>query len=77
MVTAAVWVDGCAAVSSGSAAADTSAPDDLRMDAAEGLAELQTPPALELLQNLARGPDSELAQLCRELLAEVASAHAD
>ena len=54
------------------AAADTSAPDDLRMDAAEGLAELQTPPALELLQNLARGPDSELAQLCRELLAEVA-----
>ena len=51
--------------------------DDLRMDAAEGLAELGTPNALELLKKLASAePSSELSQLCRELLAEVA-AHAD
>jgi HEAT repeat protein len=47
--------------------------DDLRMDAAEGLAELGTPGALESLKKLAEG-ESELAQLCRELLAEVAAA---
>lgn len=51
-------------------AADESAPDDLRMDAAEGLAELQTPPALDLLRKLASG-DSELSRLCQELLLEV------
>jgi len=55
------------------------APEDLRMDAAEGLAELQTPAALELLAKLAGAPDSELSQLCQELLVEVAQAqaHAD
>jgi HEAT repeat protein len=50
------------------------APDDLRMDAAEGLAELGTPAALELLQKLAAGEPPELAQLCRELLVEVEAA---
>jgi HEAT repeat protein len=48
--------------------------DDLRMDAAEGLAELDTPKALELLKKLAEDDSSELSQLCRELLAEVAAA---
>ncbi|MFN2546450.1 MAG: HEAT repeat domain-containing protein [Myxococcales bacterium] len=47
--------------------------DDLRMDAAEGLAELGTPIAMELLKKLAEGEGSELSQLCRELLAEVAA----
>ena len=46
--------------------------DDLRMDAAEGLAELASPAALELLRKLAAEP-SELGQLCRELLVEVAA----
>ena len=56
-------------------AGDAEAADDLRMDAAEGLAELGTPSALELLQKLAAAPDlPELAQLCQELLAEVAAA---
>ena len=50
--------------------------DDLRMDAAEGLAELATEPALALLKTLASGEPSELTQLCQELLAEVAAAHA-
>jgi HEAT repeat protein len=51
-------------------------PDDLRMDAAEGLAELATPASLELLKTLASGAPSELAGLCQELLGEVAAAQA-
>ncbi len=48
--------------------------DDLRMDAAEGLAELGTPTALELLKKLAeQGEPAELKQLCQELLVEVAA----
>jgi HEAT repeat protein len=54
-------------------ASDPDAPDDLRMDAAEGLAELGTPAALEKLQSLAAGDASELAVLCQELLAEVSA----
>ena len=50
---------------------DEDAPEDLRMDAAEGLAELGTPAALDLLRKLARGQDGELKQLCEELLLEV------
>jgi HEAT repeat protein len=45
--------------------------EDLRMDAAEGLAELGTQPALELLKKLAAQEPGELAQLCQELLLEV------
>ena len=56
-------------------AGDDQAPEDLRMDAAEGLAELQTPAALELLQKLASAETSELSQVCQELLLELA--HAD
>jgi hypothetical protein len=41
------------------------------MDAAEGLAELGTEAALELLGKLASAQEEELAQLCRELLVEV------
>jgi len=53
-------------------AGDEGAAEDLRMDAAEGLAELATPAALELLQKLAAaGAPEELKQLCVELLAEV------
>lgn len=52
-------------------AGDPHAPEDLRMDAAEGLAELGTEPALELLRKLAAGDPSELTQLCQELLVEV------
>jgi HEAT repeat protein len=51
--------------------ADPDAPEDLRMDAAEGLAELATPAALDLLKQLAQGEPSELSQLSQELLAEV------
>ena len=52
-------------------AGDPDAPDDLRLDSAEGLAELGTPAALDLLRQLAaEGPD-ELRQLCQELLVEV------
>jgi HEAT repeat protein len=48
--------------------------DDLRMDAAEGLAELGTPAALDLLKKLAeQGEPDELKQLCQELLVEVAA----
>ncbi len=54
-------------------ASDAGAPDDLRMDAAEGLAELATPAALETLRGLAAGEPSELSQLCQELLAEVSA----
>ena len=56
-----------------SVAADTEAADDLRMDAAVGLAELGTPAGVDLLRKLAAEPPSELSQLCRELLAEVAA----
>jgi HEAT repeat protein len=52
-------------------AADDSAPEDLRMDAAEGLAELGSPPAVDLLRKLAAEGPEELRQLCVELLAEV------
>jgi HEAT repeat protein len=52
-------------------AGDPGAPEDLRMDAAEGLAELGTPAALDHLRQLsAEGPE-ELRQLCQELLMEV------
>ena len=51
-------------------AGDAGAPEDLRMDAAEGLAELGTPSALELLRKLA-AEEGELGQLCKELVAEV------
>ncbi len=47
--------------------------EDLRMDAAEGLAELGTPAALQLLNQLAAGAPGELASLCHELLSEVAA----
>ncbi len=47
--------------------------EDLRMDAAEGLAELGTPAALELLKQLAAGAAGELTVLCQELLFEVAA----
>ncbi len=57
-------------------AGDAGAADDLRMDAAEGLAELGTPAALELLRTLAAEGPEELKQLCGELLAEV-QANAD
>jgi len=46
-------------------------PEDLRMDAAEGLAELGSPQALEALSALSR-EEGELGSLCRELLVEVA-----
>jgi HEAT repeat protein len=52
-------------------AADADAAEDLRMDALEGLAELETPAALELLRSIAESGPAELSQLCRELLAEV------
>lgn len=52
-------------------AADAGAAEDLRMDALEGLAELETPAALELLRKIAESGPAELSQLCRELLAEV------
>jgi HEAT repeat protein len=57
-------------------AGSADSPEDLRMDAAEGLAELGTPSALQLLQSLAGGDPSELSSLCRELLAEVAAGQA-
>jgi HEAT repeat protein len=47
--------------------------EDLRMDAAEGLAELGTPAALELLKQLSAGAPGELSALCQELLFEVAA----
>jgi HEAT repeat protein len=52
-------------------AGDSDAPDDLRMDAAEGLADLGTPAALALLRRLAAKGPEELRQLCEELLLEV------
>jgi HEAT repeat protein len=52
-------------------AGDPDAPEDLRMDAAEGLAELGTPAALDQLRQLSAGGPEELRQLCQELLVEV------
>jgi HEAT repeat protein len=52
-------------------AADPGSPEDLRMDAAEGLAELGTGAALDLLRQLAAEAPEELRQLCADLLAEV------
>ena len=52
-------------------ASDGDAPEDLRLDAAEGLAELGTPAALDLLRQLAAEGPEELKQLCQELLLEV------
>src|SRR5947207_113375 len=52
-------------------AGDPDVPEDLRMDAAEGLAELATPAALDLLGKLAADGPPELKQLCEELLVEV------
>jgi HEAT repeat protein len=52
-------------------AADPAEADDLRMDAAEGLAELGTPAGLEVLKKLAAGDPGELRHLCEELLGEV------
>ena len=52
-------------------AGDPDVTEDLRMDAAEGLAELATPAALELLRTLAAAAPDELQQLCQELLVEV------
>ena len=52
-------------------AGDPDGPEDLRMDAAEGLAELATPGALDLLRKLAAEGPPELQQLCKELLLEV------
>jgi HEAT repeat protein len=54
-----------------SVAADVSAPEDLRMDAAEGLAELDTARARDLLHLLAGQADGELGALCAELLREL------
>ena len=53
-------------------AGDADEAEDLRMDAAEGLAELGTPPALELLKSIADGEPDDLSKLCKELLAEIA-----
>ncbi len=48
---------------------------DLRMDAAEGVAELGTAEARALLESL-RGAGGELGPLCAELVAELAAAEA-
>jgi HEAT repeat protein len=56
-------------------AEDAELSDDLRMDAAEGLAELGTEPALAALRDLGNAQD-ELAAVCRELLGELAAAEA-
>jgi HEAT repeat protein len=49
---------------------DSEASDDLRLDAAEGLAELGTPPAKAELEKLAQ-QDDELGQLSKQLLQEM------
>ena len=54
-------------------ASDTAAEEDLRMDAAEGVAELGLPEARALLESL-RGAGGELGPLCAELVAEMAAA---
>jgi HEAT repeats len=53
-------------------AADPDESEDLRMDAAEGLAEVGSPQALTRLQQLA-GAGGELGPLCQDLLREVAA----
>ena len=60
-----------------SLAGDQQQPEDLRMDAAEGLAELGTPEAQALLQSLAASGGGDLQPLCRELLIEMAAAEAN
>lgn len=58
-------------------AGDAEAEDDLRLDAAEGLAELNTPEARALLMKLAEGEQGrELTTTARELLVELAAAEA-
>lgn len=54
-------------------AADAGADGDLRMDAAEGLAEVGSPAARELLQRLS-SQGGELGTLCAELLLELSAA---
>ncbi len=56
-------------------ALDVELSDDLRMDAAEGLAEIGSELALGALRDLSVG-DDEVAGLCRELLGELAAAAA-
>ena len=56
-------------------AKDAELSDDLRLDAAEGLAELGTAEALTALRELSSAK-GELADLCRDLLAELAQAEA-
>jgi HEAT repeat protein len=51
----------------------TEEAEDLRMDAAEGLAELGTPQAIEALQGVGGEASSELSGLCQELLLEISS----
>jgi HEAT repeat protein len=46
--------------------------EDLRMDAVEGLAEIGSPAALDVLRGMAGG-GGELGSLCGELLAEIAA----
>ena len=53
-------------------ATSTEEAEDLRMDAAEGLAEIGSGSALEALRELAR-QGGELGSLCTELLAEIAA----
>jgi HEAT repeat protein len=53
-------------------AASTGEAEDLRMDAAEGLAEIGSPAALATLRELSQG-GGELGSLCSELLAEIAA----
>lgn len=54
-------------------ASDAEVDDDLRLDAAEGLAEVGSAAARELLQRLS-GAGGELGALCGELLLELAAA---
>ena len=58
-------------------AGDKDQAEDLRMDAAEGLAELGTPEAKALLRGLAASGGGELQPLCGELLIELAAAEAN
>jgi HEAT repeat protein len=51
-------------------------PEDLRMDAAEGLAEIGSPAAVAALRRLADDP-GELGPLSKELLAEIATNQAE
>jgi HEAT repeat protein len=51
-------------------------PEDLRMDAAEGLAEIGSPAAIAVLRGLADEP-GDLGPLSKELLAEIAMNQAE